>query len=237
MIILCMVIFSSNLAISETWKGLQVAPESRCSPYNRNRDYRYSQSVEQAIVNQIGKIYGPYTGTCFKSTYETDIEHIIATSEAHDSGLCARSQLERTRFANDVRNLTLASPYVNRSLKGGKDAAEWLPNRNKCWFANRSVEIRLAYGLTIDQQEAAALEQILSTCDSTEMEPLICYYTAAPIRPRNNINNAILNIYDDNGNGHITCKEARRHGIAPVPSNHPAYRYMIDGDGDGIVCE
>ena len=26
-----------------------------------------------------------------------------------------------------------------------------------------------------------------------------------------------LALYDDNGNGRITCKEARAHGIAPVP--------------------
>ena len=43
--------------------------------------------------------------------------------------------------------------------------------------------------------------------------------------------------YDDNRNGRITCKEARRHGIAPVLRSHPAYRYMRDGDGDGVVCE
>ena len=34
--------------------------------------------------------------------------------------------------------------------------------------------------------------------------------------------------YDDNGNGRITCAEARKHGIAPVPRGHPAYRYMRD---------
>ena len=43
--------------------------------------------------------------------------------------------------------------------------------------------------------------------------------------------------YEDNRNGRITCKEARRHGIAPVPRSHPAYRYMQDADGDGMVCE
>ena len=48
---------------------------------------------------------------------------------------------------------------------------------------------------------------------------------------------AALARWDDNGNGRITCAEARRHGIAPVPRGHPAYRYMRDGDGDGIVCE
>ena len=48
---------------------------------------------------------------------------------------------------------------------------------------------------------------------------------------------AALARWDDNGNGRITCAEARRHGIAPVPRGHPAYRYMRDGDDDGVVCE
>lgn len=46
-----------------------------------------------------------------------------------------------------------------------------------------------------------------------------------------------LALYDDNGNGRITCKEARAHGVAPVSRDHPAYRYMDDRDGDGVVCE
>ena len=44
-------------------------------------------------------------------------------------------------------------------------------------------------------------------------------------------------MYDSNGNGRITCAEAREHGIAPVPREHPAYQYMNDRDKDGIVCE
>ena len=43
--------------------------------------------------------------------------------------------------------------------------------------------------------------------------------------------------WDDNGNGRISCAEARRHGIAPVPRGHPAYQHMRDGDNDGVVCE
>ena len=34
-------------ASAETWRGLTVTPEDRCSPYERKRDYPYSQSVEQ----------------------------------------------------------------------------------------------------------------------------------------------------------------------------------------------
>ena len=43
--------------------------------------------------------------------------------------------------------------------------------------------------------------------------------------------------WDDNGNGRISCAEARAHSIAPVRRGHPAYRYMRDGDGDGVICE
>ena len=43
--------------------------------------------------------------------------------------------------------------------------------------------------------------------------------------------------WDDNGNGRVSCSEARAHGIAPVRRGHPAYPYMTDGDGDGVVCE
>lgn len=164
----------------------------------------------------------------------------MATSEAHDSGLCAADAATRARFARDVRNLTLASPEVNRHAKGGKDAGEWVPNRNRCWFAARIVEVRRAYGLTIDRREAAALEAILAACAHTDLEPVVCETPAASgvvAAPVPAADDGPLARYDDNRNGRITCKEARRHGIAPVARAHPAYRYMRDGDGDGIVCE
>ena len=227
-------------ASAETWRGLTVAPEHRCAPYDKKRDYPYPQSVEREIVRQLGAVYGPYTGRCFASTGETDIEHIVAASEAHDSGLCAADAATKARFARDTRNLTLASPRVNRHQKSGKDAAEWVPPRNRCWFAGRALEVRLAYGLTIDRREAAALERILSRCGSTALEPIVCTVPSAsgvgaPSAPAHRGN--ALALYDDNQNGRITCAEARRHGIAPVPRSHPAYRYMRDGDGDGVVCE
>ena len=213
---------------SETWRGLVVAPEHRCSPYNQ-RDYHYPQSVEPRIVAEIGKIYGPYSGRCFANRYETDIEHIVARSEAHDSGLCAADRATRRRFASDLLNLTLASPGVNGCSKSGKcakDATEWLPPWNQCWFANRVLEVRRKYGLTIDHQEADALERVLSSCSSTELVVRACADPASALR-----------LWDDNRNGRITCREAGRHGIAPVPRGPPAYPFMRDGDGDGVVCE
>ena len=205
----------SGAASAETWRGLTVAPEHRCSSYERKRDYPYSQSVEQDIVRGLGAKNGPYTGTCFGSTKQTDIEHIVATSEAHDSGLFAADRVTRKRFATDLRNLTLASPKVNRHQKSGKDAGAWLPDRNRCWFAGRIIEVKRAYGLSVDQREAAALEQILRGCASTGMEPMVCRATGVL---SGNAGRAVgagdnaLARYDDNRNGRITCKEAPRHG-------------------------
>ena len=240
----CLVVFAAlSVAFSasaETWRGLTVAPESRCSAYERKRDYRYPQSVEQAIVRDLGAVYGPYTGRCFASARETDIEHIVATSEAHDSGLCAADRVMRTRFATDLRNLTLTSPELNRFEKSGKDAADWVPDRNRCWFAGRVLKVKRAYGLTVDPREAAALERILTGCTSLAMERVVCTGTPSSDTGSRSVSRDgadVLARYDDNGNGRITCKEARRHGIAPVHRSHPAYRYMRDGDGDGVVCE
>ena len=142
------------------------SPEDRCSPYNPD-DYSYPQSVEQEIVNKMGgRIYSPYTGAFFASTEETDIEHIVARSEAHDSGLCDADLETRRAFARDLFNLTLADPETNRNQKRDKDAAEWMPAMNQCWFANRVIFVKRKYALRMDQAEFDALAIVLSKCTS-----------------------------------------------------------------------
>ena len=93
---------------------------------------------------------------------------------------------------------------------------------------------------TVDRREASALEFILSSCESTALEPVVCAVpssSGAGSAASPAAGDDALALYDDNRNGRITCAEARRHGIAPVPGSHPAYPYMRDGDGDGVVCE
>ncbi len=222
------------------WRGLVIAPERRCSAYDAD-DYGYPQSVEDRIVAQLGGVYSPYTGRWFASQRETDIEHMVARSEAHDSGLCAADAATRRRFATDLLNLTLAAPGVNRGQKGARDAADWLPDQNTCWFAGRVTAVRQKYRLTIDRREADTLERVLAGCTSTSLAVVV--RGTAPPAPAGDSRDAVgtdseaLAQWDDNGNGQITCAEARAHGIAPVPRGHPAYQYMRDGDGDGVVCE
>ena len=150
------------------WRGLIVAGEHRCAPY-RSDEYAYPQAVEDDIIQRLGGIFSPYTSEVFHSKGDTDIEHVVARSEAHDSGLCRADAATKRAFSRDLLNLTLASPHVNRNHKGAKDAAEWQPEANQCWFAQTVVAVRRAYRLTIDRREADALDGILVGCSSTEM--------------------------------------------------------------------
>ena len=249
------------------FRGLRVEAERRCSPYDKRADYRHdSRRLEPQIVRRLNdSVYGPYTGRCFDSPKRTDVEHIVATSEAHDSGMCGRSKADRRRFANDLLNLTLAGPDINRLSKKGLDAGQWLPPKNRCWFAGRVVAVKRKWDLSVDRREAAALERVLQACDNRNMERFRCDGTnttgageandslsAAPRRRQGGTStlrtgqssmtsskpSPVLRFYDRNRDGRITCDEVRRAGgPLPVPSKHPAYAYMSDGDNDGVVCE
>ena len=161
-----LVVFLPNSAVAQEWRGLAVAPEERCAPYDAS-EYHYPQLVEPRIADSLGGTYSPYTCETFRSLNETDIEHIVARSEAHDSGLCAASPVRKQQFARDMRNLTLSAPHLNRDVKVAKDAADWTPDENRCWFAWRVIDIRRAYDLTIDRREAAALDAILAACSES----------------------------------------------------------------------
>ena len=163
-----------DLSVNETqwWRGVVVKPEYRCAgnDYIRN-DYgvRY-RSKKNEILEALGGNFGPYTGKCFDDEDAVEIDHIVALAEAHESGMCTEEDIERKKeFGADLLNLTLASREINRQ-KSSKDALEWQPeNENKCWFANRVLEVKQKYKLTVDNDEAAALAEILKNCKSTDL--------------------------------------------------------------------
>lgn len=145
------------------WLGLKITDESRCAPYNRD-DYSYPQDIEQRITLRQG-IVSYYTGRTFESLEESDVEHVVALSEAHDSGMCEHNRRARRQFARDMLNLTLASPQLNRYEKGAKDAGEWLPELNQCWFVRTVIQVKRKYGLTADWREYDVLKNVLTRCE------------------------------------------------------------------------
>lgn len=211
---------------------ITVAAENRCSPYDPN-DYSYSQSVEaQIVAQQGGRIYSPYSGRCFANTGETDIEHIVARSEAHDSGLCAADNATRRAFANDLLNLTLASPGLNRHEKGAKDLGEWLPALNQCWYVNQVLLVKRKYGLSMDQTEASRARQVMDACASFEMQFTGC---EPPPHPSPEPDGQCPYPPDRNCGDFSTQAEAQACFIAAGgPARDP---HRLDGDNDGIACE
>lgn len=167
LVVLAVLVPGSMVAQEPT---ISIEPENRCTPYNRD-DYSYPQSVERQIIAQMGgRVYSPYTGEVFASHRDTDIEHMVAVSEAHDSGLCSANSATRRTFARDLDNLTLASPSLNRNQKVHKDLGEWLPALNKCWFVLQTIKVKKKYGLSMDQSEAEAALNVLAGCTKFDLE-------------------------------------------------------------------
>ena len=152
-----------------TWRGLVVAAENRCSEYDPD-DYRHPDALAVDIVAAMDdRIYAPYTGIYYEGLLDVSVDHIVAKTEVHDSGGCQWGRTQRRAFARDLENLTLASPTLDRGVKAENDAAEWLPDFNRCWYAGAVVAVRRKYELTVDEAERDALEAVLSECESTEL--------------------------------------------------------------------
>ena len=153
------------------WRGVAVAPESRCAgaAYDRGEYGTGHRALEDDIAERFGGRLSPYSCMRFGSADAFEVDHIVALAEAHRSGMCGRDAEVKRAFAGDVLNLALAAPSVNRA-KGAKDALDWLPERNRCWYANRVLEVKRRHRLSVDADEAAALEAELSLCDG-DVEP------------------------------------------------------------------
>ena len=157
------------------WRGLTVAPRSRCPGhrYERNEYGTRYRSKEDEIIEDLGGAYSPYSGECLAAGQGRAIEHMVAINEAHHSGLCTADRETKREFAGDPLNLTFASTEVN-TAKSNRDAFDWLPEQNRCWFARRVMDVKLKYRMTVDRDEAAALERVLAACAHTDLVATAC---------------------------------------------------------------
>ena len=151
--------------------ALTLAVERDRAGYQRPTTNRY-QRHERAVYLDLGMDRTPYTCAVIGGDLRsTDVEHIVALAEAHDSGLPATMMLA---FSGDPLNLTVAMPRENRVVKSAKDAADYLPPRNSCWFAARVLAVKARWGLTVDRAEAEALLDALAGCDVGAMQRPSC---------------------------------------------------------------
>ena len=118
-----------------------------------------------------GVLNDPYTGTSVEfrrgpdSSALVQIDHMVALSDAWQTGAQEWDELTRRNFANDPRNLQSTLGWVNQE-KGDSDAASWLPPNTtyRCTYVIRIIDVKAAYRLWVTPAERDALARELAQC-------------------------------------------------------------------------
>jgi len=115
-----------------------------------------------------GQLLDPFSGKVI--TFSTtkvviDIDHVVALSNAWQTGAAYFDKNKRSQIANDPLNLLAVDSKLNRQ-KGDGDAATWLPPYKafRCEYVARQVAVKVKYGLWVTKPEKVAIDKILSTC-------------------------------------------------------------------------
>ncbi|GAB3580316.1 HNH endonuclease family protein [Amycolatopsis endophytica] len=182
---------ASPAAASAGLAGLPIAPEDTGVHYDRD-DWPHWSPVhgtcnarEQALLDQgqgvraddqcrpiTGTWISAYDGATVTDPSTLDIDHVVPLAEVARSGRIEHGHRvgprtwtrdQRERYANDPDVLIVATARANRS-KGDSDPAHWLPNRDRCGYTTRWIEVKTRYHLSIDQAEHDALATVLAHC-------------------------------------------------------------------------
>jgi hypothetical protein len=118
-----------------------------------------------------GTLADPYTGRVIafrrgeKTSADVQIDHVVAESNAWQTGAQQLTPARRLQFANDPLNLVAVDGPTNQS-KGDSDAATWLPpnKRYRCTYVARQITVKATYGLWVTAAERAAMLRVLQGC-------------------------------------------------------------------------
>lgn len=120
---------------------------------------------------QAGALSDPYTGQriAFKrganSSGAVQIDHVVALSNAWQTGAQQLSSKQRISLANDPLELLAVDGPANQQ-KGDGDAATWLPSNKpfRCQYIARQIAVKKKYSLWVTPPERTAMERILASC-------------------------------------------------------------------------
>jgi len=122
-------------------------------------------------VVESGTLIDPFSGETINfvrgntSSMEVQIDHVVALSNAWQTGAFKLSIKDRTAFANDPMNLLAVKGRLN-SQKGDGDAATWLPPLKsfRCDYVSRQIAVKIKYKLWFTAPEKEAMIRILKSC-------------------------------------------------------------------------
>ena len=96
---LILLTIASLQAQESSWRGIPIAPEYRCAPYDRTA-YPYDPSLEMDIIAAMGgEICSPYNDEC----YESPQRRISNISSRYRKHMTAGFAPPRTRRSNNSR--------------------------------------------------------------------------------------------------------------------------------------
>ena len=118
-----------------------------------------------------GTLVDPFSGEIInfvqgaKTSSEVQIDHLVALSNAWQTGAFKLTPDQRKAFANDPLNLLAVKGRLN-SQKGDGDAATWLPPLKSFRFdyVSRQIAVKIKYKLWFTAPEKEAMIRILKTC-------------------------------------------------------------------------
>ena len=115
-----------------------------------------------------GSLIDPYSGKVitFSSVKSNiDIDHVVALSNAWQTGAAYFDKSKRQLIANDPLNLLAVDYSLNRQ-KGDGDAATWLPplKSYRCSYVARQIAVKAKYALWVTSPEKDAIIKILEKC-------------------------------------------------------------------------
>lgn len=99
------------------------------------------------------------------TSMEVQIDHVVALSNAWQTGAFKLTAEQRTALANDPINLFAVKGKLN-SQKSDGDAATWLPPLKsfRCAYVSQQISVKAKYGLWVTPPEKASMLSILSKC-------------------------------------------------------------------------
>ena len=204
-----------------------------------NRDLTAKQHKNsRGCVVISGILNDPYTGKVInfmrgKDTSEqVQIDHVVALSDAWQSGAQEISAQERLQLANDPENLLAVDGPANQQ-KSDSDAATWLPANAsfRCPYVARQIRVKAKYHLWVKPTEKEAMINVLTPCTGAAAKPAPDTPASVPqvdAPPTQNPAQALA---------FQTCADARAAGYRNMHRGAPGYSEHLDSNGNGIACE
>ena len=130
----------------------------------------FKEKTKSCVVMS-GVLVDPFSGESInfaqgvKTSSDIQIDHLVALSNAWQTGAFMLTADQRKAFANDPLNLLAVKGKLN-SQKGESDAATWLPplKSYRCDYVSRQIAVKMKYKLWFTAPEKEAMIRILKTC-------------------------------------------------------------------------